>query len=156
MESATNFNYMKELESIKKDLDGMKKELEENKSNDQMQTKYEIGREYIFIFPGRHVLQCLEKNGFIVKDSDGKHATCKMCDSVYPKDQLTNSDPSKNHIYKHLRKIAEGTEFFQQASQNTADRVKAYDRHYIWSGKENRKKEYTDPSSEADLKCIHY
>ena len=29
MESATNFNYMKELESIKKDLDGMKKELEE-------------------------------------------------------------------------------------------------------------------------------
>lgn len=80
-----------------------------------------------------------------------------MCDSVYQKkDQLTNSDPSKNHIYGHLRKIAEGTEFFQQASQNTADRVKAYDRHYIWSGKENRKKEYTDPSSEADLKCIHY
>ena len=49
MESATNFNYMKELESIKKDLDGMKKELEENKSNDLMQTKYEIGREYLFI-----------------------------------------------------------------------------------------------------------
>ena len=49
MESATNFNYMKELESIKKDLDGMKKGLEENKSNDLMQTKYEIGREYIFI-----------------------------------------------------------------------------------------------------------
>ena len=49
MESANNFNYMKGLEGIKKELDQMKKDLEENKSNDLMQTKYEIGREYIFI-----------------------------------------------------------------------------------------------------------
>lgn len=44
MESATNFKYMKELEGIKKDLEGFKKDLEENKTNDLMQTKYEIGR----------------------------------------------------------------------------------------------------------------
>ena len=49
MESANNFNYMKGLEGIKKELDQIKKDLEENKSNDLMQTKYEIGREYIFI-----------------------------------------------------------------------------------------------------------
>ena len=44
MESATNFKYMKELEAFKKDLEGFKKDLEENKTNDLMQTKYEIGR----------------------------------------------------------------------------------------------------------------
>lgn len=44
MDSATNFKYMKELEGIKKKLEGVQKDLEENKSNDLMQTKYEIGR----------------------------------------------------------------------------------------------------------------
>lgn len=47
MESATNFKYMKELEAFKKDLEGFKKDLEENKTNDLMQTKYEIGS-YLF------------------------------------------------------------------------------------------------------------
>ena len=40
MESANNFNYMKGLEGIKKELDQMKKDLEENKSNDLMQTNF--------------------------------------------------------------------------------------------------------------------
>ena len=90
------------------------------------------------------------------KDSKQIQLTCKMCDRVYDYSGMTHSNPSRNHIYTHLRDIAKGKEFFQQASHNTQDRMRAYERHYIWTGKENRKKEYTDPSTEADLKCIHY
>ena len=41
MDSANNFKYIKELEGMKQDLEAIRKDLEENKSNDLMQTKYD-------------------------------------------------------------------------------------------------------------------
>ena len=94
------------------------------------------------------------KNGFIAKASK-VHSTCKMCSRTFPNDQLKNSDPSRNHIYTHLREQVKGRESFQPASQNTEDRMEAYRRHHVWVEKENKKTVYTNPSTEADLREIY-
>ena len=79
-----------------------------------------------------------------------------MCNRKFPDDQLQNSDPRRNHLVQDLKKIAEGSESFQPASHRTEDRIKAYKRHFNFVQEENNRINYTNPSTEEDLKCTFY